>query len=274
MQDFWIEYRCSDRNFNLHRHFEHRYQVVLVTQGRVRYIVGEKEYTLSCGSMIVLNTLEEHTLEVLEYPYARYLFQIAPEFFQNEIKYPEIISIFISRLPEFSHMCTIPPSMWDGICQRAEEMLQEFQRQDPYWKLMTGCGLRMIFIPLFRACPKCFGPYHADNNAELAFKVQNYLDKNYVDDINVGELAKRFFVHKSYLSHTFKEVTGYSVMSYVISLRLNRAKALLMQGSRSISEIAVDCGYADFAHFSRQFKKHEHCSPSDFRKKHSSPKGE
>lgn len=55
-------------------------------------------------------------------------------------------------------------------------------------------------------------------------------------------------------------------MAYVISLRMNRAKLLLAETDRSITDIATECGYTDFTYFSKQFKKHTNLSPSKFRK--------
>ena len=45
-------------------------------------------YETGRGGILVLNTLEEHDLEVLEYPYERYMVRVQPDFFQNEVKYP------------------------------------------------------------------------------------------------------------------------------------------------------------------------------------------
>ena len=55
-------------------------------------------------------------------------------------------------------------------------------------------------------------------------------------------------------------------MAYVISLRINRAKLLLAETDRSITDIAMECVYTDFTYFSKQFKKHTNMSPSKFRK--------
>ena len=73
-------------------------------------------------------------------------------------------------------------------------------------------------------------------------------------------------MNKHYISHVFKDETGYSLMDYAVSLRMNRAKAMLTETDRSISDIASDCGYTDFTYFSKKFKKHTNLSPSKFRK--------
>ena len=95
MEDVRIEHRYNASHFKLDNHYENVYQMLLITNGRIRYRVGNKTYETGRGGVIVLNTLEEHELEVLEYPYERYLIRVQPDFFQNEVKYPEVIAAFI-----------------------------------------------------------------------------------------------------------------------------------------------------------------------------------
>ena len=102
MEDVRIEHRYNASHFKLDNHYENVYQMLLITNGRIRYRVGNKTYETGRGGVIVLNTLEEHELEVLEYPYERYLIRVQPDFFQNEVKYPEVIAAFIKRPPNFS----------------------------------------------------------------------------------------------------------------------------------------------------------------------------
>ena len=71
MEDFWMEHRYSSCCYQLEPHYEHTYQLVFLLKGKILYQVGEKQYEVSKGGMILLNSLEEHTLKVLEYPYER-----------------------------------------------------------------------------------------------------------------------------------------------------------------------------------------------------------
>ncbi len=267
MQDFWIEHRVNENNFKITHHSEHRYQVVFVLGGTIRYTVGSNLYTLTRGSMIVLNTLESHSLEVLQYPYERYILQIDPSFFQMEVKYPEIISIFIRRPPGFSHMFTLPESIWEYSFGCLEEMCVEYRGKKVYWEMMVGSNLRRMFVSIFRACSSSFYTGKIDAGTALAFKIQNFLDHNYTENLTIDAIAAKFFLNRHYLSHVFKDMTGYGLMEYVIFLRMNKAKVLLTQTNESVSVIASKCGYTDFTHFSKQFRKNENCSPTVFRKK-------
>ena len=104
------------------------------------------------------------------------------------------------------------------------------------------------------------------SSAGIAYKVMNYLEHHYTEDISLDSVASALFLNKNYIAHVFKDETGSSPMDYTISLRMSHAKALLMETNQSISDIAVKCGYSDFTYFSKQFKKNTGLSPSMFRK--------
>lgn len=265
MEDFWIEHRYSSCNYKLSHHYEHTYQILFLLSGRISYQVGEKRYEVARGGMIVLNTLEEHTLEVLEYPYERYIIQISPTFFQNEVKYPEIISIFIKRPADFSHLLTVTEPIWNYLMGLVAEMEREYQGKKQYWEMCVGADLRKMFITIFRECAQVLTSMNMGTGTAIAYKVLNYLDHHFAEEISVNSVAAALFLNKHYIAHVFKDETGYSLMEYVISLRMNRAKVLLSETDLRISDIAVECGYTDFTYFSKQFKKHTSCTPSRFR---------
>ncbi len=266
MNDFWIEHRYTASNYKLPHHYENTYQIVFLLAGKILYQVGEKEYQVSKGGMIVLNTLEEHTLKVLEYPYERYVIQIRPDFFQHEVKYPEVIAVFIKRPADFSHLLTVTEPVWNYLHDVIREMEKEYLNRKKYWEMYVGADLRRMFITIFRECADVLSMMKIGNGVTVAYNVMNYLNHHFAEEISVNSIAAALFLNRDYISHVFKDETGYSVMAYVISLRINRAKLLLAETDRSITDIAMECGYTDFTYFSKQFKKHTNMSPSKFRK--------
>jgi transcriptional regulator GlxA family with amidase domain len=59
---------------------------------------------------------------------------------------------------------------------------------------------------------------------------------------------------------------GCSVGEYARASRVSRARCLLMASPLSLAEVAAECGYADQAHFSREFRRHSGTTPFAFRK--------
>lgn len=95
--------------------------------------------------------------------------------------------------------------------------------------------------------------------------VKDYLDRNYRSKITLEELSARFFIDKYYLVKVFKEQFGCSINTYLLDLRITRAKQLLRFSDRSLEEIGEECGLGSPQYFSRQFKKVEGISPSGYR---------
>ncbi len=84
---------------------------------------------------------------------------------------------------------------------------------------------------------------------------------------NLGVIANRLNVSKSYVQKLFKEHFGISYMDDLINARIDMAKKLLTGTDLRIGEVSVSCGYQNATHFMRQFKEKTGVSPSDFRKK-------
>ena len=71
---------------------------------------------------------------------------------------------------------------------------------------------------------------------------------------------------RSYFSAVFKKLNGLTVWDYITNKRIQLAVDHIRQGTHSITEIALLCGYNTMANFNRSFKMVTHCTPSQFRK--------
>ncbi|CAN7718764.1 response regulator transcription factor [Paenibacillus sp. LjRoot56] len=94
-----------------------------------------------------------------------------------------------------------------------------------------------------------------------------YIHEHYAKDITMDELAGQLFISKNYLNQLFKKVTGETFMNYVIRVRLEKAKALLLEGNLLIYEVSEQVGYQNVPYFSTLFKKYCGINPSDLLKK-------
>ena len=84
--------------------------------------------------------------------------------------------------------------------------------------------------------------------------------------LNASFLADKMAMSVSQLSRKINGITGYSTISYVLQLKLNKAKKLLLSEDISITEVADTCGFYDANYFSRVFKKEFGMAPSIFQK--------
>jgi AraC-like DNA-binding protein len=98
-----------------------------------------------------------------------------------------------------------------------------------------------------------------------------YIDEHCAEDFDVGMLAHVAYVTPSYLSRLFKKHLGTSPMRYRNTVRIERAKHLLLIKSASVEEIADALGFEDAKYFSHLFKSHTSLTPSQFRVKYRTP---
>lgn len=105
-----------------------------------------------------------------------------------------------------------------------------------------------------------------DNIEDIIEKLRLYLDKNFTDEINLGGIAQGLNFNSSYLSKWFVKIVGKTPSSYIIKLRISKAKHLLQSVQElTVKEIGEFVGYADQNYFSRIFKQQTGISPTLYR---------
>jgi AraC-like DNA-binding protein len=95
-----------------------------------------------------------------------------------------------------------------------------------------------------------------------------YFRENLNTNVNIEQLAGELHVGYSYFRQMFRKYTGISPTQYHLSLRIQKAKDLLISTDQSFKEIAIDLGFESYFYFSRIFKDKTGKSPMEFRKEH------
>lgn len=99
--------------------------------------------------------------------------------------------------------------------------------------------------------------------------ITQYIQQNYASPISLEELAKVAIVSKSTLIQAFKLAFDTTPIKYINRIRLEKAKALLLNTDSSISEISEMVGFQSLHYFSRYFKSHENLAPVEYRQRYS-----
>jgi AraC family transcriptional regulator len=85
-------------------------------------------------------------------------------------------------------------------------------------------------------------------------------------DLSLQALANESGYSRVHFVRMFRAATGYSPHNYLLNLRLERARELLNNPSRSLIDIALDCGFSSHSHMSRLFHKSVGVTPSAYRR--------
>ncbi|OHB55454.1 MAG: hypothetical protein A2Y07_07710 [Planctomycetes bacterium GWF2_50_10] len=95
----------------------------------------------------------------------------------------------------------------------------------------------------------------------------NYIDANFDKQISLNDIAKASHLSVSRLAHVFKEQMNITIIDYLTSVRIERAKQLLLATNQSCTEICFQVGYNNQSYFTRTFKELVGMSPRLFREK-------
>ena len=95
----------------------------------------------------------------------------------------------------------------------------------------------------------------------------SYINNHISEGVSLKVLSNMFHMNPNYISQYFKNETGMNYSAYLLMLRINKAKNLLMNSDRSVAEVAQMTGFKDYRLFSRTFKQETGLTPSQYRMK-------
>jgi len=101
--------------------------------------------------------------------------------------------------------------------------------------------------------------------SKLAYKIQNYLNKNIENDILLEDIASYMNLSVVHILRIFKKEFGLPIHSYILNKKVHFAKELLSKNI-PISEIAQISGFFDHSHFNKSFKRVFQLTPKEYQK--------
>ncbi|WNQ13318.1 helix-turn-helix domain-containing protein [Paenibacillus aurantius] len=105
------------------------------------------------------------------------------------------------------------------------------------------------------------------SNHQLMSDIRTYIEENYENpDLSLNLISDTFSVNGKYFSQLFKEEFGMKFVDFLVNLRMEQAKRLLLETDLSLQEISGKVGYTHPISFGRTFKKMVGVTPGDFRK--------
>ncbi|MFV0465445.1 MAG: AraC family transcriptional regulator [Lachnospiraceae bacterium] len=102
---------------------------------------------------------------------------------------------------------------------------------------------------------------------ELAHYIIQYLHEHQSEPFSLADLSSDCGRSKEYLCQTFKTSTGFTILNYMIQIRIASAKFLLLDpNTYTVNEIAKKCGFESTSYFCAVFKRETKMTPETFRR--------
>ena len=101
---------------------------------------------------------------------------------------------------------------------------------------------------------------------KVFLKMVDYIEKNYANSISTEELAQAGNISRTRVFRLFEKYASIMPHDYILSYRLDRAAALLINTQLSVLEISMMCGFTSSSYFSKVFHRERGSSPREYRK--------
>jgi transcriptional regulator GlxA family with amidase domain len=96
-------------------------------------------------------------------------------------------------------------------------------------------------------------------------RTRDRMDREYAQPLDVATLAHTAMMSTAHFSRRFREAYGETPYSYLMTRRIERAKALLRRGDLSVTDVCVEVGWTSLGSFSARFAELVGESPSSYR---------
>jgi AraC-like DNA-binding protein len=271
-KDFRISYSETkiDQTMSV-QHYHDSYEVAFFVKADLEIFIKDMKYTIQDGDLLFVNEYDIHRIIYnTTSQYVRYVINFKKEYilpFLKVLNVDDLLEWFALKSYKKIHLNLKDRvelhSLFDSILKtsNSDPMLTS---QTNRAKVISNLLLVLIRINELLNIEK---PVQELNSRDKLVKnILEFIDTNYMNNIDLSLLENKFYTDKFYISHIFKQVTGFSVIEYVQYRRVIEAQKLLKDSNQDILDIYLDCGFNSVQHFYRVFKKISKMSPHKYRK--------
>ncbi|WP_230398718.1 helix-turn-helix transcriptional regulator [Novisyntrophococcus fermenticellae] len=272
-ESFSVQHKITTTSVQGTYHIHDDLELILLCSDGMDCNIGDTSHTLSANTLLIFNHMDLHYNHLTHpgTPNERYVVVFKPEFidFFSSVQ-TDLLECFYFR--PFKNPCILPLSEDEASQCRAilERIIQSADMPDT----MFGFDLYPKFLlgEFLLKVNQQYRNYHTisfknTSDYHTIYQVINYIHMNYDKEITLNLLSDIFFINKSYLCTSFREVTGMSPNQYLIHCRIMKAKELLLCGT-GIDDVCSLAGYNNLSHFSRSFKEKTGISPKKYQMLH------
>ena len=225
------------------------YELVYVLRGQGDICLGSRQFTVRTGDLVCFCPGVLHSLSVARQP--------CMEFYGVHFT----LTSGVDRLP-LPEVAKIEPP---GRLEPLFKSLFEIYKQKTYlYQWRQNLLLEQILCEILSAL-------HGENAPAELIRIKKVLEHIHEDParpFTLEDLTARSGVKKTLFLQSFRRMTGTTPKQYILGLRLEYARDLLLETDVPVAQVAERCGFSDSFYFSRCFKNHFSTSPRQYRKEH------
>ncbi|MBQ9567948.1 MAG: AraC family transcriptional regulator [Lachnospiraceae bacterium] len=244
-------------------HYHDFCEITYVEKGFATYFINGTQYDVEPGDIIIFNQVEPHGWTVTERSVEVTVLTFAPEVVSDPVgsSDDDYMKPFFYLGSHFRNLISSRDERTDYIHAIMEDIAKESRHREKGYKGMIQADILRILTLLLR--------HYENENPIMDISLNEkkrsmkrleqaiyYINSHYTDAVTLEEVAALAYMSPNYFSSYFKNVTSKGFSEYVTMLRLKRVQELFLTTDRSVSDIAMECGFRNMSNFYRLYKKH------------------
>jgi len=264
--------RIHDPSWSMDYSIHEHYEMVYMEKGQAVFEVEGRHAPMGPNDMIIIKPNQKHKFSVKSKEgcmfivmYFRFENRFGGEY--SKISLEDFLNFVQGR--EAGPFITLKVSQKNEIIMLLNRITREKAGKEPGSEFLEHLLVLELFVLISRALKMEWEDSIKEKTPkvkELISASVKFINNNFERDISLKDIANYVFLSSSYFSRVFREEMGITPISYLLKVRIERAKEMLRETDAKISDIAVSVGFSHQQRFNDIFKKHTGMSPMQYRK--------
>ncbi len=238
------------------------FELIIVTNGILYISYNEKNYTVSCGELLLIPPLPPPNNRRKGFRHSRcsfYWLHFSCEFkiHENDINIATTNTLLIPQqfiLPNAEKIVVLMKQLQDAVKTNYNKILMN------YMSTVILCELHSQLYDQNKS-----NLQNKKTQKQVYYDIINFVKLNIHTNLKVTDVALHFGYNEKYLSHLFSTIAGTPLKQFILTTKMDMANFMLTDTNKSIQEIALSLGFSDSHHFAKLYKKICSLTPSEYR---------
>ena len=248
----------GEGNYFRNKHWHRSVELFAVFEGNLKFYLNDRAYPLRTGEFMLVNSNEIHSIDAPE-PNRTIVLQIPLKTFEDYYTGEEYIRFSHAANTQDGEVMRLIGDIYASYEQKCCGC--EMEVKSLYYRLLY------LMVTKYRETDVTPDMVKLNKNLNRLSLITEYIKENYDTDLSLDALAKIFGYSPTYLSRMFQKYAGINYRTYLESIRLERTFRELANTEHTISEAALNNGFANSKALAKAFRKKYGMLPSEYCKR-------
>ena len=265
----WLYLHEQNQPAYIEPHWHTSVEISYTLSGSIsNFFIAGQSYKTRPGQILVVNSAELHSIRTFHDPHqeGKALTVIFPYRIINRYK----SDIYAYKL----NINTLSEEKWDShpayqaLQEKLESIAALYHTDAHLRKTILLLEILELLLEYFLEKRKITLSDKQDSQQkERITNIKLYIEENFRAELDLEDIAKFCYLYKEHLARFFKEQMNITVFQYLNYVRAKHAYPLLLEGQKTATQIALDCGFSGLRTMDRALLKNYGLTSREIKKK-------